>query len=74
MCLAIPVRLTAREGDRGTVDIGGVPRTIDLRLLPEGAVGDYVILHAGFAIQRIDEADALETFELVRKFDLSDEG
>ena len=73
MCLAIPVKVTAREGDRGTVDIGGVPRAVDLRLLPEAEVGDYVILHAGFAIQRVDERDALETFELVRRFEVDAE-
>jgi len=73
MCLAIPVKVTAREGDRGTVDIGGAPRAVDLRLLPEAEVGDYVILHAGFAIQRVEEKDALETFELVRRFEVDAE-
>lgn len=72
MCLAIPVKLTAKEGDRGTVSIGGIDRAVDLRLLPEAAPGDYVILHAGFAIQRVDEREALETFDLVRKFEIEE--
>jgi hydrogenase expression/formation protein HypC len=51
----------------GTVDIGGARRRISLMLVPEVRVDDYVIVHAGFAIQRIDEREASETLRMLRE-------
>lgn len=55
------------NGDMGKIDYHGVEREASFVMLPEAKVGDYVILHAGFAIKRLSEADALETLELIRE-------
>ncbi len=65
MCLAVPVKIVAIEGNRATVDFAGNRRSASLVLVPAAAVGDYVLLHAGFAITVLAEADALETLELL---------
>lgn len=67
MCLAVPMRLESIDGDLGTVDIGGVKRQIGLTLLETPNVGDYVLVHAGFAIQTIDEDEAKETLKLLEE-------
>jgi len=64
MCLAIPMKIVHIEGNRGLVDIGGTRREIGLDLVTDVKAGDYVIVHAGFAIQILDEKDALETLAL----------
>lgn len=64
MCLAIPARVTNINGSMATVDLGGITRQASLLLLPDVKVGDYVLIHAGFAIQSIDEAEAQETLRL----------
>lgn len=74
MCLAIPARITEIDEDRlAVVDILGVTRTISLDLTPQAAVGDYVLVHAGFAIEVVSEENARETLDLIREFpDLAD--
>jgi hydrogenase expression/formation protein HypC len=67
MCLAIPSRIVHIENEMATIDVDGVRREASLLLLEEARVGDYVIVHAGFAIQRIDEAAARETLDLLRQ-------
>ena len=64
MCLAIPARVMSVKGDKAQVDFGeGVLREVNISLVdPE--VGDYVLVHAGYAIQKMDEKDALETLAL----------
>jgi len=73
MCLAIPGRLTGICGDGdlrvGEVDFGGVTREANLAFVPEAAVGDYVLVHVGFAIAVIDEAVATETLEALTMFE-----
>ncbi len=64
MCLAVPMKLTRIEGDKGTVELSGVKKEVSLKLLDEVKKGDYLIIHAGFAIQRVDEEDAQETFKI----------
>ncbi len=66
MCLAIPSKITKIENEMATIDVDGVQREASLLLLADAEVGDYVIVHAGFAIQKIDEADAQETLKLLR--------
>jgi len=68
MCLAIPAKIIAKPTPtEGTVDLGGVRYAANLTLLEEAQVGDYVLVHAGFAIQRLDEAEAEETLGLFRE-------
>lgn len=61
MCLAIPMELLSVAGDEGDVSRGGVRQRVCLALLPEAVVGDYVLVHAGYAIARVDAAEAEET-------------
>lgn len=65
MCLAIPVKVVELlDGDQATVDVGGVRKAISLALVDGIAVGDYVILHVGFAIQKLDPEEAEKTLAL----------
>ena len=65
MCLALPARLVEKlEGDQGLVDLGGVKKPVSLALVPEALVGDYVIVHVGFAIGLIDPEEAERTLAL----------
>lgn len=67
MCLAIPARIVSIEDGRmAAVDIMGVTRKISLDLVPQATEGDYVLVHAGFALQVIDEAYANETLEILK--------
>lgn len=66
MCLAIPSRIIRIVGDTATVDVDGVQRTVSLLLLENPKIGDYAIVHAGFAIHSIDESDALESLRLLK--------
>jgi len=67
MCLAVPTRVIAIDDDdkMATVELSSVERKISLDLLPETQVGDYVIVHVGFAIQRLDESEARKTLALL---------
>jgi hydrogenase expression/formation protein HypC len=67
MCLAIPSRITRIDNDMAVIDVDGVQREASLLLIEDARVGDYVIVHAGFAIQKLDEAAALETLDLLRQ-------
>ena len=66
MCLAIPSKIVAIDGDMGTIDVEGVRRETSLLLLEDAVVGDWVIVHAGFAIQKLDEAAARESLQYLR--------
>lgn len=66
MCLAVPARVTEINGKRATVDMAGVVQQASIMVLPEVKVGDYVIVHAGFAIEKLDEEEALRTLELFK--------
>ncbi len=65
MCLAVPGRIVQLRGTKAVVDFGGVKREADISLLPEVRLGEYVLVHVGFAIQRVDEARARETYRLL---------
>ncbi len=68
MCLAVPVRLKEKKSDTlGTFEYGGVLKEVNLQLLNEINEGDYILVHAGFAIEKLDEADAEETLVLMRR-------
>ena len=78
MCLAIPGKITSISGEDallriGKIDFGGVQKEASLAYVPEAKVGDYVIVHVGFAISRLDEEEANEVFEYLRQMeDLSE--
>jgi hydrogenase expression/formation protein HypC len=67
MCLAIPSKIVNIENNIGIIDVDGVQRQASLLLLEDPKVGEYVIVHAGFAIKKIDEEAAMETLKLLRE-------
>ncbi len=79
MCLGIPgqvreVRTDAQTGMRmGKVDFGGVVRDVSLAFVPDAGLGDYVLVHVGFAISRMDEAEAKETLALLQEMEILSE-
>lgn len=77
MCLAVPGRVQSVEEKDGMtmaqVDFGGVRKEVCLAYIPDVVVGEYVIVHVGFAIQRLDEASALETLAAFERFGILDE-
>ncbi len=70
MCLAVPGRITEIRDDRGTrmatIDFDGIRKDVCLDFVPEIEVGDYAIVHVGFAISRVDEESAMESLRLFR--------
>ncbi|MCG5535124.1 HypC/HybG/HupF family hydrogenase formation chaperone [Ectothiorhodospira mobilis] len=67
MCLAVPAEVKERlPGDRARVDLGGVCKTVSTVLLEQVAVGDFVLVHVGFAISRLDPEEARRTLETIR--------
>jgi len=68
MCLAVPLEITAIHDKVADVEIGGVTRQVRLDLIDAApAIGDFVIVHAGFAIRRLDREDAIETIKLFQE-------
>lgn len=67
MCLAVPSRIIEINDEMGIVDVDGVKKEIGLHLIEDPRIGDYVIVHAGFAINKIDEHEALETLRLFKE-------
>ena len=65
MCLAIPAVITLIEDKEAEVEIGGITRRISLWLTPEAKVGDYVLVHTGYAINIVDQEEAKETLRLL---------
>ena len=64
MCLAVPAKIIETDGQQAIVEIGGLRKQASIVLLPEAVTGDYVLLHAGFAISMVDKQEALETLML----------
>jgi hydrogenase expression/formation protein HypC len=74
MCLAVPGKILSVSGDEllermGRVSFGGIVKEVSLAYTPEAGVGDYVIVHVGFAISRLDEAEAHRVFDYLREID-----
>ena len=65
MCLAIPMQLIERSEWDGTAELRGVQRQVSLMLCPEAQVGEYVLVHAGYAITTVDAEEARKTLELL---------
>jgi hydrogenase expression/formation protein HypC len=71
MCLAVPGKIVSIEGDDpilrdGKVNFGGVVKRVNLSLVPEAKVGDYVVVHVGFALSIVDEEEAKQVFEYLK--------
>ena len=74
MCLAIPGKVISVAGEEpmyrtGKVDFGGIVKDINLAYVPEAVVGDYVIVHVGFALSKVDEAEAQKVFAYLKRME-----
>lgn len=69
MCLSVPAQIVRIDGLMADVSIGGATFKAGLQMIEHARVGDYILLHAGFAIQKISEEDALETIKLLEELD-----
>lgn len=69
MCVALPCKLIERDGDIGVAELGGTTVRVRLDLVEDAQVGDYVLVHAGFAINKLDAAAAEETLALLESFE-----
>ncbi|MGA8178514.1 MAG: HypC/HybG/HupF family hydrogenase formation chaperone [Desulfobacterales bacterium] len=67
MCLAIPSKIVKIENNMATIDVDGVRREASLLMIENPKLGDYVIVHAGFAISKLNEEDALESLKALRE-------
>ncbi len=73
MCLAIPVLIKSIEDKEAEAEVGGITRRISLWLTPEAKVGDYVLVHTGYAINVLDQEQAEETLSLLREIAQAEE-
>lgn len=78
MCLAVPGKILSISGGdslsrQGKVSFGGISREVSLAFVPEANVGDYVIVHVGFALSKVDEKEAQEVFEYLRQNEMLEE-
>ncbi len=69
MCLSIPAKIIDIHGSMAQVSIGGTILNADIQMLESVKAGDYILLHAGFAIQKISEEEAMESFRMLREMD-----
>jgi len=69
MCLSIPAKILSIDGDMANTSVGGTIVRTSLQLLDEVDVGDYVLVHTGFALQKISEEEALETIRIIKELD-----
>ena len=67
MCLSVPGKVVEIQNSMAKVEVGGVIREVSMAVCPDVEVGEYVLIHTGFAIQKLDEQEALETLDLLRK-------
>ncbi|RPJ22991.1 MAG: HypC/HybG/HupF family hydrogenase formation chaperone [Desulfobacteraceae bacterium] len=67
MCLSVPGKVVEIQNNMARVEVGGVIRDVSMDVCPDVVVGEYVLIHTGFAIQKLDEKEALETLDLLRK-------
>ena len=73
MCLAIPMRVLSIDGDPATIAVEGLEQRASLMLVPHAGVGDWVLVHAGYAINALPEDEAHETLELIAQLEASDQ-
>jgi hydrogenase expression/formation protein HypC len=70
MCVAVPAKIISISGNNAVIESAGVSKKIDISLVPEASSGDYVIVHAGFAIQVVDSKEAKKILELFENYEL----
>jgi len=77
MCLAVPGKILETKEENGSrlgrVQFGGITRQVQLDFVPEAGIGDYVIVHVGFALSKVDEEEAERTFQLLEQMGLLEE-
>ena len=71
MCLAVPMKIVEINGEEGILELDGVRKKADLSLITPAVIGEYALLHAGFAISKVNEEEALQTIELFREWEES---
>lgn len=69
MCLSIPAKVEKIEGDMAVVSVGGTEYNASLQMVDDVNIGDYILLHTGFALQKISEKEALETLKVFEEFE-----
>ena len=67
MCLAVPGKILSLDEFRGIIEIGNMKREVFMQLIPDAKIGEYVLVHAGCAIEKIDEEEASKTLELIKE-------
>lgn len=67
MCLGIPMKIVELDGSDAVAEAGGIRKNVRVDLLEGVRVGDYVLIHTGYAIERVDEREALETLDLIKQ-------
>ena len=67
MCLGIPMKIVERNGNDAVAVAGGIRKGVRLDLIDDARIGDYVLIHTGYAIEKLDEREALETLDLIKK-------
>jgi hydrogenase expression/formation protein HypC len=73
MCLAVPTRITHIDNEMAEVELDGISRAVSLAMVPEARMGDYVLVHAGYAISVVDEEEARETLRLFQELEKAQE-
>jgi len=73
MCLSVPAKIIDVNGNSAKVSVRGTLVDISLQLVDDVKTGDYVLVHTGFALQKVSEEEALETIELIRQLDMTGE-
>jgi hydrogenase expression/formation protein HypC len=69
MCLSIPAKVISLEGETAKVSVGGAEYEANLQMVEDVNIGDYILLHTGFAIEKLDKDEALETLKTFQEFD-----
>lgn len=67
MCLAVPMKIISKTDSEAIAEMEGINKRINLMMLPDAQISDYVIVHAGFAIEKLDEEEALKRITLIRR-------
>jgi len=67
MCLAIPMEITEIDGNEAVAEAGGIRKNVRLDLLEDAKLGDYILIHTGYAIEKLDPEEARETLELIKQ-------
>lgn len=67
MCLAVPMKVVQIDGEFGIAELGGLKRKVNLQLLPQIKLGDYIIVHAGFGIEKLDTKEAEKTLRILNE-------